>query len=185
MIAASRKVKISRYLSFVLRHHPEKIQISLDQHGWANVAELVEAMKKYRFAEFDMELLEEIVRTDEKQRYAFDKKHEFIRANQGHSIPVDVELEKVIPPDYLWHGTATKAIASIEKQGLLPQSRIYVHLSVDIQTAYQVGKRHGQPIVYRIDATAMHQDGYSFYLSKNGIYLTKFVPLQYLHREND
>lgn len=185
MIPRSRQIKISRYLSFILRHHPEAIDLNLDQHGWANVKELIENIQKYRFPELDMDLLEEIVCTDDKQRYTFDAKREHIRANQGHSIQVDVEFEEVIPPDSLWHGTASKSIVSIEKQGLLPQSRLYVHLSKDPQTAYQVGKRHGHPIIYRIDAASMHQDGYLFYLSKNGVYLTKEVPVQYLYRKKE
>ena len=114
-------------------------------------------------------MLEEIVKTDEKQRYAFNDDKTLIRANQGHSIPVDVELEQKTPPDMLWHGTGEKYVTSIERQGLLPKSRLYVHLSADYDTAIKVGSRHGRPVVYEVNAGAMAADGYDFYLSANGV----------------
>ena len=130
-----------------------------------------------------MTLLEQIVSTDEKQRYAFNEDKSLIRANQGHSIPVDVELIPSTPPKKLWHGTAKKYVDSIDENGLLSQTRLYVHLSADYQTAVTVGRRHGEPVVYTIDSAQMYADGYIFYKSVNGVWLTKNVPAIYLEKE--
>jgi len=127
-----------------------------------------------------MKILEEIVRTDEKQRYSFNEDKTLIRANQGHSINVDVELEEKEPPDYLYHGTGKKYVDSISKNGIISKSRLYVHLSSDYETAINVGERHGDPRVYRIRSRDMYKDGYRFYLSKNNVWLTKEVPVIYL-----
>ena len=170
----------SKYMSLILRHKPEVIGITLDEHGWANVDELIDGIS--RTHEFNMDILEEIVRTDEKQRYSFNEDKTLIRANQGHSIPVDVELDEVTPPEELWHGTATRFEASIDTQGLIPKSRLYVHLSKDRETAVKVGKRHGKPVLYIVKAGEMSRDGYKFYLSKNGVWLTKEVPVRYLKK---
>ena len=169
---------ISKFIALILRHKPETIGISLDEHGWANVEELINGINKTY--PLDMEGLEEIVRTDEKQRYSFNEDKTLIRANQGHSIPVDVELEELTPPDILYHGTGEKYCESIDAKGLIPKSRLYVHLSADYDTAVKVGKRHGRPIVYKVDAAGMHGDGYSFYRSVNGVWLTKTVPQKYI-----
>ena len=131
-----------------------------------------------------MALLEEIVATDEKQRYSFNEDKTLIRANQGHSVPVDVELEQVTPPEYLYHGTGEKYVASIEQHGLIPKSRLYVHLSSDFDTARKVGSRHGKPVVYRVSAAEMAHDGYIFYKSANGVWLTKEVPPKYFQRNS-
>lgn len=171
----------SKFISLILRHKPETIGITLDEHGWANVDELIAGVSKTR--DFNMEMLEEIVRTDEKQRYSFNEDKTLIRANQGHSIPVDVELEKKEPPRYLYHGTAEKYRESIERQGLIPKSRLYVHLSKDIETAIKVGSRHGKPVVYRVWTGKMHDAGFDFYQSVNGVWLTSKVPTQYIKRE--
>lgn len=173
----------SKFISRILRHHPESIGIQLDEHGWARADELIAGIAKTR--KFDMEILEEIVRTDSKQRYSFNENKTLIRANQGHSILVDVELEQKIPPNILWHGTGEKYVESINQIGLIPKSRLYVHLSKDIDTARTVGRRHGKPVIYRIDAKSMSADGYLFYLSANGVWLTKEVPVQYLSTENN
>lgn len=172
--------KNSRFLSKILRHRPESVGICLDEHGWADVDELVEAISKSR--DFDMAMLEEIVRTDEKQRYSFNEDKTKIRANQGHSIPVDVELEEKQPPAVLFHGTGEKSVSSIDRQGLLPWGRLYVHLSPDEETARKVGSRHGRPVIYRVDCARMAADGYSFYLSVNGVWLTREVPASYLQK---
>ncbi len=168
----------SKYISLILRHHPEVIGIQLDEHGWADVSELINGINKTR--PFDMAQLEKIVAEDEKQRYSFNEDKTLIRANQGHSIPVDVELEKRVPPEYLWHGTGEKSVDSIKEQGLLPMSRLYVHLSPDYDTALKVGSRHGSPFVFKVAAKEMNDDGYDFYLSVNGVWLTKTVPPKYL-----
>ena len=164
----------------ILRHKPEAIGICLDEHGWAKVDELITGIAKTR--PFDRQMLEEIVRTDGKQRYSFNEDKTLICANQGHSIPVDVELEQKLPPDILWHGTGEKYVASIDEQGLLPKSRLYVHLSGDYETAVKVGSRHGKPVVYEVNTRQMQADGYVFYQSVNGVWLTKHVPVKYLKK---
>ena len=170
----------SRFLSLILRHNPGAVGILLDEHGWASVQELIEGINRPDGHFLDMDTLEEIVRTDEKQRYSFNEDHTLIRANQGHSIPVDVELQELNPPDILWHGTGEKYVPSIDVKGLIPKSRLYVHLSSDLETARKVGSRHGRPVIYQVDCRRMARDGFHFYLSANKVWLTKEVPAQYL-----
>ncbi|MCD8146291.1 MAG: RNA 2'-phosphotransferase [Clostridiales bacterium] len=170
----------SKYLSLILRHEPEIIGITLDEHGWAEVDELIAGVS--RTHALTMEVLEQIVREDEKQRYSFNEDKTLIRANQGHSIPVDVELEEVKPPELLYHGTGQQFTASIDEQGLLRMSRLYVHLSADYDTAKKVGQRHGKPVVYRVRSGRMYADGFQFYRSVNGVWLTKAVPARYLEK---
>lgn len=153
--------KLSRYMSLFLRHKPDVIGITLDKHGWADVNELIAGISKKNT--FNMEILEEIVRTDSKQRYSFNGDKTKIRANQGHSIPVNVELEKKEPPEFLYHGTGEKYVESIDKIGLVPKSRLYVHLSRDIDTAQNVGKRHGNPVIYKVHSKKMYDNGYDFF----------------------
>lgn len=172
----------SKFISLILRHKPETIGISLDEHGWADVQALIEGINASGKHHLDADLLDEIVRTDEKQRYSFDEDHTLIRANQGHSIPVDVELEEKTPPAVLYHGTGEKYMASIDATGLIPKSRLYVHLSSDVETARKVGSRHGRPVIYTVDCAAMTSDGYKFYLSANKVWLTKEVPARYLDK---
>lgn len=172
----------SKYMSLILRHKPDAIGITLDEHGWANVDELIAGIAKDN--EFNMEILEEIVRTDEKQRYSFNEDKTLIRANQGHSIPVDVELEEKEPPEILYHGTGEKYVSSIDAQGLIPKSRLYVHLSKDEETAVKVGSRHGKSVIYIVKAKQMHDDGYKFFISANGVWLTKEAPAKYLEKQN-
>lgn len=172
--------KTSKFVSLILRHKPEVIGITLDEHGWADVEKLVAGIQ--RTQAFDMEMLEEIVRTDHKQRYSFNEDKTLIRANQGHSVPVDVELSVIKPPEVLYHGTGQKYVDSIDKIGLIPKSRLYVHLSGDIDTAVKVGSRHGKPVVYRVASGRMEEDGYVFYRSVNGVWLTKEVSVSYLEK---
>ncbi len=174
--------KISKFLCLILRHKPETIGIEIDKHGWADVEELIAGVSQ-RYP-FDRATLEQIVRTDEKGRYAFSQDGTKIRANQGHSIPVDVELEIVEPPEYLWHGTAVKSVASIDREGLVSGSRLYVHLSEDFETAVKVGRRHGLPVVYRVHTGEMHRQGYVFYRSINGVWLTKQVHPAFLEKHS-
>ena len=157
----------SRFLSLILRHKPEAAGITLDEHGWADVGELIAGIRKTR--DFDMELLKEIVKTDN---------------NQGHSILVDVELPVAEPPESLYHGTGQKYVESIGQTGLIPKSRLYVHLSGDVDTAVKVGSRHGNPVVYRVASGQMQREGYVFYRSVNGVWLTKEVPVRYLSKES-
>lgn len=174
--------KLSKFISKILRHSPEIIGITLDEYGWADTRKLISGINKTGCHKITMSMLEQIVQTDEKQRYSFNENKSKIRANQGHSIPVNLELEPKIPPDVLYHGTGLKSAASINWQGLLPMSRQYVHLSRDFDTAIQVGQRHGTCLVYEIDVLQMVKDGYVFYESANHVWLTKHVPIQYLHQ---
>lgn len=174
---------LSKFISLILRHKPEVIGITLDEHGWADVSELIAGIQKEH--SFDRDMLEEIVRTDEKQRYSFSEDGSLIRANQGHSIPVDVELKRAAPPKILWHGTGEKYVASILEQGLLPKSRLYVHLSKDTETARKVGSRHGRPVLFQVDCSKMEKEGYEFFVSANGVWLTKEVPVKYLRKTEE
>ena len=174
------KEDLGKFLALILRHKPEAIGITLDEHGWANVKELIAGINKTH--QIDMNTLEEIVRTDNKGRYSFNEDKTLIRANQGHSIPVDVELPITDPPEYLYHGTGEKFVSSIDEQGLIPKSRLYVHLSLDIDTATDVGRRHGKPVIYKVHSKEMQKDGYIFYRSVNGVWLTKEVPVKYLEK---
>ncbi|MBR5111435.1 MAG: RNA 2'-phosphotransferase [Clostridia bacterium] len=170
---------VSKLIALVLRHKPEALSLRMDGHGWISTADLIEKLNGRQ--PFTMEMLEEIVRTDNKQRYSFNSDKTKIRANQGHSIPVDLELLPLEPPAVLWHGTGEKYVESINQKGLLKQSRQYVHLTDNHDTAIAVGKRHGKPVVYAVDAHAMWQEGYAFFRSENGVWLTDHVPAAFLH----
>jgi putative RNA 2'-phosphotransferase len=145
-----------------------------------DVSELIAGVNKTHT--IDMDILERIVEEDKKQRYSFNEDKSLIRANQGHSIPVDVELEELTPPDTLYHGTGKKYTASIDVQGLISKSRLYVHLSEDEITAKKVGSRHGKPVIYRVNCREMSDEGFKFYRSVNGVWLTKEVPVKYLEK---
>lgn len=173
--------KLSVFISLVLRHNPDAAHITVDEHGWADVGELLAGINDTG-REINMEILEEIVATDSKQRYSFNQDKTLIRANQGHSIPVDVELKEQEPPEFLYHGTAARFLDAIESEGLKPMSRLYVHLSKDIETALKVGRRHGNPVVLKVNSGDMYKDGYRFYLSENGVWLIKKVDAKYLER---
>ncbi len=175
----SRLVKISKYLSKHLRHTPERIGITLASGGWVSVDELLAACKQHSFPINRLEL-NEVVAKNDKQRFSFDSTHTLIRANQGHSVEVDLHLEPTIPPDVLYHGTGHGAVEVILSEGLCKMSRHHVHLSSDIATAKKVGIRHGRPVIFKINAAVMHQEGYSFYCSANGVWLVDHVPPQYL-----
>ena len=175
--------KISVFISLILRHKPDVIGISLDEHGWANVEELIQGINKTKKYSIDMSILEEIVRTDNKQRYSFNEDKSKIRANQGHSINVDVQLKVAVPPEILYHGTGEKYVSSINAEGLKPKNRLYVHLSKDVETAVTVGSRHGKAVVYTVASGEMYRLGYTFYLSENGVWLTKNVPVEFLKIE--
>lgn len=165
--------KKSKFLSLVLRHNPKKIGLKLDAKGWADVSELCRLMPISR------EDLEEIVVSDEKGRYSFSCDGLRICANQGHSIDVDIELEEREPPEFLYHGTATRNLDSIWKDGIKSMSRNHVHLSTDKETAIKVGSRHGKPAVLKIKAKEMYAQGHEFWISRNGVWLVKYVPSKY------
>lgn len=170
--------KISKFISLVLRHSPEVIGISLDKNGWTDTQILIQKIKPKFPIDFD--ILKEIVDTDEKQRYSFSADFKKIRANQGHSVSVDLELLPQMPPLVLYHGTAQRFVGGIYQKGIQKQSRQYVHLSEDIETAQKVGARHGEVVVFQIDTKSMYNEGYHFYLSENGVWLTDEVPAQFL-----
>jgi putative RNA 2'-phosphotransferase len=172
-------VRISKFLSLVLRHKPETIGLSLDRGGWARVDELIAAANRAGMP-LDQASLQQVVEQNDKQRFAFSDDGLRIRASQGHSLPVDLGLKPLVPPQLLYHGTATRFLNSIRRQGLVPRGRTHVHLSPDEPTAVRVGERHGKPVVLRVQAGRMHRDGFRFYLSANGVWLTQKVPVEYL-----
>lgn len=176
--------KLSKFISLVLRHKPQAAHIALDEHGWADVKELLNGINDTG-RKIDMAVLEEIVATDNKQRYSFNQDKTLIRANQGHSVSVDVELKEQEPPGILYHGTAARFVGNIRNEGLKPMGRLYVHLSKDVETALKVGKRHGEPVVLKVHSGEMHRDGYKFYLSENGVWLTKRVNVEYFEMLKD
>lgn len=173
-------LRASRFLSLVLRHKPQAVGIALDAHGWASVEDLLLEVSKTH--PLTMAQLEEIVRTDDKQRYSFNSDKTKIRANQGHSISVDVDLVEREPPELLYHGTGQKYLESIMKNGLIAKSRLYVHLSEELETAKAVGLRHGTPIVFTVSSGQMYRDGVCFYRSENGVWLTNYVSSGYLSK---
>ena len=172
-------VPLSRFLSLVLRHQPESIGLTLDAQGWADVDELI-ARCNARGKKLTRATLMAIVTTNDKQRFRLNDDQTRIRASQGHSIPVDLGLIAIEPPDILYHGTAEKNLGLIYAQGLIKQSRQHVHLSVDTLTATKVGARHGKVVVLTVQAGEMHRQGMAFYRSDNGVWLTDCVPPEYL-----
>lgn len=170
---------LGKFISLILRHQPEVIGIQLDENGWADVEELINGINQSG-RKIDKEDLERIVRENNKKRYSYNEDHTKIRANQGHSLNVDIHLKATQPPDQLYHGTATRFLESIKKEGIQKRSRQYVHLSSDTETAINVGKRHGKPIVLVIDAKRMQEEGCLFYLSENGVWLCDEVKWQYV-----
>ena len=172
-------IKASKFISLVLRHKPEEANLKLDEHGYSNTEDLLQGMNKKGF-KVTFTDLKRIVEQDEKQRYSFNDNKTKIRANQGHSIKVDLELQSIKPPNVLYHGTATRFKDSILKEGIKKQKRQYVHLSSNIETATKVGKRHGELIIFSVDSKRMYKDGYKFYLSENKVWLTDYVPNKYL-----
>jgi putative RNA 2'-phosphotransferase len=176
----SELIKISKFLSFILRHSPKSIHIDLDEAGWTDVDQLILNANKYGQIGLNYDLLKEVVAKNDKQRFTISGDGKKIRASQGHSISVELGLEAKQPPDELFHGTAERFLESIRRDGLLPQSRLQVHLSSTTETAEAVGLRHGKPVVLRIDTKAMYDDGCSFYLSDNKVWLVDTVPVKYI-----
>lgn len=174
MESKARK-KISKFLSLVLRHKPETIGLHLDEQGWASVEELLEKINRAPYS-LSFEDLKEVVATNDKQRFIFSEDYSRIRANQGHSVQVDLALEAKIPPGILYHGTAIKNLDSIRDKGLIKGSRHHVHLSSDKETAINVGGRHGKPVVLEVQAMNMYQAGMEFFQSENEVWLTDHVP---------
>ncbi|MFY7963946.1 MAG: RNA 2'-phosphotransferase [Chitinophagaceae bacterium] len=170
---------ISKLMSLVLRHKPEDIDLHLDENGWADVEELINKINAKNY-QLTSDLLDFIVDHNDKKRFSLNINKTKIRANQGHSLPVELNLAEVTPPNILYHGTAKKYLDSILAKGLQKQKRQHVHLSTNIETALSVGSRHGKPIILIIDTISMLKDGFSFYLSENNVWLTHNVPSQYI-----
>lgn len=172
--------KESIFISLVLRHKPEVIGLKLDDYGWLSVDGLLKGMNDKGY-NIDKCILEEIVNDDEKQRYTLDNERNLIRANQGHSLSVNLLLKENEPPEFLYHGTDTKSLNSIIDNGILKMKRQYVHLSKDTETAEIVGKRHGNPVVLQVSALKMYRAGYKFYLSENKVWLTDSVSVEFIY----
>lgn len=172
----------SKFLSLVLRHAPERIGLKLDPEGWADIDELLSKCATRGGPRISRDDLIYVVEHNNKRRFELDVDEKRIRASQGHSIDVDLRLTPVTPPEILFHGTALHNIEPIEDQGLVKGRRQHVHLSQDVETAKTVGSRHGKPTVLEVDAQRMHLDGFEFYQSKNGVWLTDHVPPRYLRR---
>jgi putative RNA 2'-phosphotransferase len=174
-----RKVKISKFLSLILRHKPEVVFLNLDENGWVSVEKLIQACadygKPFTFAE-----LKEVVATNDKKRFSFNENETKIRANQGHSLEVEIEFERRTPPEILYHGTAEKNVGVIFAEGLKKMSRHHVHLSSDTETAKKVGMRYGKPVIFQVDTKAMLAEGFEFYVSANGVWLVETVPPKFL-----
>nr|WP_294934184.1 RNA 2'-phosphotransferase [uncultured Flavobacterium sp.] len=170
---------ISKFLSLVLRHSPETINLQLDENGWATVSELISQSNKHQIG-LDLEKLNFIVENSDKKRFAFNDDNTKIRANQGHSVAVELNLNEEVPPEFLYHGTVEKFLEPIKKEGLQKMSRQQVHLSKDLETAVKVGSRRGKPIILTINARKMHEDGHTFFLSENQVWLTEQVPATYI-----
>ena len=176
-----RRIKVSKYLSKHLRHAPERLGLTLAPGGWVAVDDLLRACAEHRFAVTAQELREVVERSD-KQRFAFDETGTLIRANQGHSVDVDLQLVPTVPPETLFHGTGAGAVESILAAGLERRARHHVHLSPDADTARRVGMRHGTPVILTVAAGAMARAGHEFFVSANGVWLVDCVPSEYLDR---
>lgn len=172
-------VKLGRFISLVLRHSPETIGLELDKNGWADVESLLSGMNK-KGRRIDFGTLNEIVETNNKKRYEFSKDLKKIRACQGHSIDVDLELRPEQPPEFLYHGTAVRNLDIIKKEGLKRIERQHVHLSEDRDTAYNVGRRHGKPFIIKVLSGDMYRNGKKFYISKNKVWLSEDIESRYL-----
>ncbi len=177
-MSRDRFTRISKFLSYVLRHRPQAIGLALDAQGWASIDELIEKARPQMA--LNRELIEQVVSTNDKQRFALSEDGTHIRASQGHSLDVDIGLEPCVPPALLYHGTATRFMDSINRDGLVSGRRQHVHLSLDAETAHAVGRRHGKPVILQIDTKAMHEQGMLFYVSANGVWLTEHVPTRFI-----
>lgn len=175
--------QISKFLSLVLRHKPETIGIKLDTNGWVDVAELLAKMNQHHHR-LDVNTLQHVVATNDKKRFAFSEDGKRIRASQGHSVNVDLDLKAEAPPAILYHGTIPAVLHLIKSEGLKRMSRQHVHLSKDVETALKVGGRRGKPVILKVRAQEMVKDGHVFYLSANGVWLCDAVPPNYIEMES-
>ncbi len=177
------QTKISKRLSLILRHKPESIGITLDENGWTDVDDLLEALNR-NGARLTLEILETIVAENPKKRFEFDGSRTLIRARQGHSIEIDLGYNATTPPDLLYHGTAERFLESILSEGLTKQQRHHVHMSTDIPLMLEVARRRGKAALLEINAKQMQQDGHEFFVTENKVWLTDHVPTQYLTQKD-
>ena len=184
MIETDENKTISKFLSLVLRHSPEKIDLELDSAGWANVDDLLTKMNS-NGQSINFDILQFIVETNKKKRFAFNSDKTKIRANQGHSIKIEHGFESITPPEILYHGTGKKSIESILRTGIEKRDRHHVHLSADKETALKVGQRHGKPVILEIMSLKMNENGHKFYMSENNVWLTDFVPTEFINDKNN
>lgn len=173
-------VHISKFLSMILRHRPEEVGIMLDEHGWADVEELIELSGENLGVNFTKEQLRQMIEENDKPRFSFNDDETKIKANYGHSVPVDLALEPATPPEILYHGTAIRFLENIQKEGIMRRARNYVHLSGDEETALEVGARHGKPIVLNVNTGKMARDGFTFFKTNDDTWLTEKVPKKYV-----
>ncbi len=174
-----QQVVDSKFLSYVLRHKPDSIGLKLDKNGWTDILELIKCANSHGNSLTKKSILD-AVKNNDKQRFMLSSDDTRIRASQGHSLNIDLELESQKPPEHLYHGTAKRFLSSIFEKGIHPSSRNHVHLSVSYETAMVVGRRYGKPIVLKIDSKKMNDDGCIFFLSENGIWLTEYVSPFYI-----
>lgn len=172
-------IQISKFLSLVLRHAPETIGIELDENGWVGVDVLLAKMNAHN-KNITPEMLQFVVENNNKKRFAFNQHGTKIRASQGHSVDIDPGYTPQQPPEILYHGTALKFRESILEKGILKQNRTHVHLSANTDTAHNVGSRHGKPFILKVKTAEMHRNGYVFFISENGVWLTDQVPAMFL-----
>lgn len=178
MLSKEKENQLSKYVSYILRHNPDEIGVQLNEQGWTDVQNFIEkSQSKYKF---DLDDLQQVVKNNNKKRFEFSNDGKNIRAQQGHTVEVDLKLPNVEPPKELYHGTATRFLDSIKKEGLKPMSRHDVHLSFNKTTAEKVGERHGKVIVLIIDTEKMYQDGFNFQCTANNVWLTQAVPTKYI-----
>lgn len=186
MYSKKEETKASKTLSYILRHAPEDINLVLDENGWASIEELIVKLNTSDATDiiFNKELVLQAVKNNDKQRFAVSEDGLMIRANQGHTIEVDLDLVASEPPEVLYHGTVKEHFEEIFKDGLKPMKRNHVHLSYNETIAQNVGMRHGKPVILSIDAKKMHEDGFKFYCSKNNVWLTDNVPPIYIKEKS-
>lgn len=176
-----RTIKISKFLSLVLRHKPETIGLTLGEAGWVPVSELLQACESHGFS-ISLEELQTVVAHNDKKRFAFSPDGTLIRASQGHSLTIDLGYQPLEPPEILYHGTVERFLVSIMEKGLVKGQRHHVHLSPDMATAMKVGARRGRPVILTVKSGQMYRDGYHFFQSANGVWLTEHVPASYLSK---